>query len=83
MIQTLPISKVREHLPSLIDNVDKKLDEYIVTVNGSPAAVILSHAEYESWNETLEILSNPSLIKSIKRGEGDVQKNNLTLLEEI
>jgi prevent-host-death family protein len=52
MTHTLPISKAREELADLVDNAKKRLDEYIITVNGSPAAVIISAAEYESWKET-------------------------------
>ena len=40
MIKTLSITKAREDLTSLVDNAKNKLDEYIIIVNGSPAAVI-------------------------------------------
>lgn len=60
MIKTLPITKAREELTTLVDNASKKLDEYIITVNGSPAAVLLSAEEYKSWKETMEILSDHS-----------------------
>lgn len=73
MIQTLSITKAREDLTTLVENAKKKLDEYIVTVNGSPAAVIISAAEYESWKETNEILTDPRLMKAIKKGEEDVK----------
>lgn len=69
MINTLPITKAREELPTLVDNANKKLDEYIITVNGSPAAVLMSIKEYESWKETVDILSDPKLMKSIKDSE--------------
>ena len=58
MTKTLPITKAREDLTSLVENVSRKLDEYIITVNGSPAAVLISAAEYESWKETNEIFFN-------------------------
>jgi len=77
MIQTLPITKAREELTNLVDNAKRKLDEYIITVNGSPAAVIISVAEFESWKETNEILSNPFLMESIKKGEADVKLGKL------
>lgn len=73
MIQTLPITKAREDLTSLVENAKKKLDEYIITVNGSPAAVIMSASEYESWKETNEILSDPEAVKAIKKGEEDIK----------
>lgn len=72
MTHTLPITKAREELTSLVENANKKLEEYIITVNGAPAAVLISAAEYESWKETNDILSNPALVKAIKQGEKEI-----------
>ena len=71
MIQTLPITKAREELTQIVDNAKNRLDEYVITVNGVPAAVIMSHAEFESWKETTEILADPGLMKAIREGEKD------------
>lgn len=83
MIQTLPISKAREDLPSLVDNARLRLDEYIITVNGYPAAVLLSAAEYDSLKETNEILGNPQLMKAIKAGEEDLRLNRMHDWESV
>jgi antitoxin YefM len=72
MTYTLPITKAREELTKLVENADKKLEEYVITVNGVPAAVLISAAEYESWKETNEILSDKSLMKAIKQGEKEI-----------
>ena len=69
MIQTFTITKARENLTSLVDKASRKLDEYIITVNGTPQAVLISAAEYESWKETNEILNDPGLMKAIKQGK--------------
>ena len=77
MTHTLPISKAREDLANLVDNAKKRLDEYVITVNGSPAAVLISAEEYESWKETEEILADKELMKAIKQGEKDVEEGNM------
>ena len=69
MTKTLSITKAREQLATLVENADKKLEEFVITVNGSPSAVIISAAEYESWKETNEILSNRKLTGDIKIAE--------------
>ena len=74
MTKTLSITKAREDLPTLVNNAKNKLTEYVITVNGEPAAVILSHNEYESWKETDEILSDKELVKAIKRGESEIKE---------
>ena len=83
MTKTLPITKAREELTTLVANAQKRLDEYIITVNGSPAAVLLSVAEYESWKETNEILADPQLMKAIKQGEEDIKKGRLYDWEDV
>ncbi len=72
MTYTLPITKAREDLTTLVNNAHKRLEEYVITVNGIPAAVLISAAEYESWKETNDILADPSILKSIKIGEKEI-----------
>ena len=83
MTHTLPISKAREELADLVENAKKRLDEYVITVNGSPAAVIISAAEYESWKETEEILADKQLMKAIKQGEKDIEDGNVHDWDEV
>ena len=82
-MQTLPITKAREDLPSLVDNAKNKLDEYTITVNGSPAAILISFDEYESWKETNEILTNKQLMKAIKQGEKDLTAGRMHDWEDV
>ena len=83
MIKTLPITKAREELTTLVDKASKQLDEYIITVNGSPAAVLMSAAEFESWKETMEILADPEFMKAIKQGEEEIRRGEFVTLEEL
>lgn len=77
MIKTLPITKVRADLTKIVDRASRLLDEYVITVNGSPAAVIMSAAEYESWKETNDILADKELMKAIKQGEKEIKEGKL------
>lgn len=83
MTKTLSITKAREQLTSLVEKADRLLDEYIITVNGIPSAALISAAEYESWKETLDILSDKKLLKSIKEGEEDFKKGNFVTFEQL
>lgn len=83
MIKTLPISQARQELTDLVEKANKRLDEYVITVNGKPAAVLMSADEYESWKETMDILSDPELMKAIKEGEEDFKKGNYVTFEEL
>lgn len=83
MIQTLPITKAREDLPSLVENASTRLDEYVITVNGVPAAVLLSAIEYDSLRETNDILDNPRLMNAIHEGEEDIRMNRVYDWESV
>jgi len=83
MIQTLSITKAREELASLVNKAKTRLDEYVITVNGAPVAVLISAEEYESWKETNEIMADPSLMKAIRQGEEDVKNGKMYDWEEI
>lgn len=83
MIKTLSITKARDELPDLVNRADKRLDEYIITVNGVPKAVLMSADQYESWKETDEILSDRQLMKGIKEGEKDAKAGRVYDWEEV
>lgn len=83
MTHTLTITKARQELPTLIDRASKRMDDYIITVNGIPAAIIMSVAEYESWQETNEILADSHLMRSIRKGEEDIKNGKFITLEEL
>ncbi len=83
MIKTLPITKAREELTTLVDKASKLLDEYVITVNGSPAAVLISAEEYEIWRETNEIMGDPMLLKAIKKGEKEIDEGKGIPWEDV
>lgn len=77
MTKTLPITEARQDLATLVDRAKRMLDEYVITVNGKPAAVIMSAREYEGWKETNEILADKQLMKAIKQGEKDIEEGRV------
>lgn len=83
MSKTLPITKARESLTTLVDRASRLLEEYIITVKGRPEAVLMSHEEFESWRETIDILSDPGLAKSIRKGEKDLKEGKYISLSEL
>ena len=67
MANKQPISEVKTRLPELVDGVHEREEEVIVTRNGKPVAVLLNYAEYERLKETLDVLSDPDLMKQIEQ----------------
>ncbi len=69
MARTLPISEVKARLPELVTGVEEREEEIVVTRRGKPAAVLVNYAEYERLKETLNVLSDPALMRQIRRSQ--------------
>lgn len=74
MTKTLPITEARAKLPILVERAKMMLDEYVITVNGRPAAVLVSADDYEGRKETTEILTDKKLIQDIKQSEKEISE---------
>jgi antitoxin YefM len=48
-----------------------------------PAAVLISVAEYESWKETNDIMSDPELLKAIRQGEEEIREGKGIPWEDV
>ena len=66
MTKILPISEVKARLPELVVGVLEREEEVIVTRNGRPAAMLVNIGEYERLKETLDVLSDPGLMRQIE-----------------
>lgn len=67
MSKTLPISEVKARLPELVTGVAEREEEIVVTGNGRPAAMIVNYEEYRRQRDTLDILSDPEMMKQIRQ----------------
>ncbi len=83
MLKILPITKAREDLPKIVGRAKRLLRKYVITVNGVPEAVLMSHDEYESLMETLDILSEPGALDDIKKAQKELKKGKYVTLEEL
>ena len=52
-----------------MDRVEDQHDRVVLTRNGKPAAVLISHDDLESLEETLSILSDPAAMAQIHESE--------------
>jgi antitoxin YefM len=84
-MKTLSLSEVKMKLSSLVDAVYKTDEEVVITKNGSPAAVLISSDEFESWKETIAVRSDSAFMDEIKKGVEALKKGKAKLytLEEL
>lgn len=84
-MKTLSLSEAKMKLSSLVEAVSTTDEEVMITKNGSPAAVLVSPDEFESWKETIAIHSDLPLMREIKQGLKALKskKARLYTLEEL
>ncbi len=69
MAKTMPILEVKRRLPELVSGVEEREEEIVVTRNGKPAAVLVNYNEYERLKDTLDVLSDPLMMKQIAQSK--------------
>jgi prevent-host-death family protein len=63
----IAVTALRPKLLNFVNRVNRLGEEYIITKNGKPSAVIIGFDEWESWKETVEIQADRSALKRIRR----------------
>ena len=84
-MKTLSLSEAKARLSGLIEDVESRDEEIVITRNGRPAAVLVSPEEYDSWNETRAIRADKDLMREIRAGLAALKKRKARLytLEEL
>ena len=84
-MKTLSLSEAKMKLSSLVEAVNSTDEEGVITKNGSPAAVLVSPDEFESWKETIAVRTDLPLMQEIKEGLKALKskKTRLYTLEEL
>ncbi len=83
MARTVPFTEARSTLSDLLDYVQAEQDHVVITRNGKQVALLMSMDEWESWEETIEVLSDTELMETLRRSEEDVQAGRLVEWDEV
>ena len=67
-MKTVPLSEAKAKLSSLLDSVEGRDEEIVITRNGRAVAVLVSPGDFESWKETAAVRADADLIAEIRRG---------------
>ena len=84
-MKTLSLSEAKAKLSSLVEDVARRDEEVVITRNGSPAAVLVSPDEFDSWKETIAIRAERDLMREIRTGLAALKarKARLYTLDEL
>ena len=79
----ISLSEAKENFFEIIDEVQKPDVYYVLTEDGRSKAVVMSAEKFDSWQETLEIMSDPELVKELKESEKEIERGEYVTLEEL
>jgi antitoxin YefM len=83
MNKTISLKEARSRFSAIVDKVDRLSQRYVVAKNGIPKAVVMSAEEFESWVETLELMSNPKAIKALEQGLKESKAGKFKSFKEV
>jgi len=68
----MSLADVKNHLSQVVDRLEREHGRVVITKHGRPAAVVLSIEDLEGLEETLDVLSNPELMRRIRKAEAEI-----------
>ena len=80
---TLPVTDVKQRLLELLKKVDLYHETVTITKNGVPTGVLLGIQDFESLLETIEILSDKKIMKSLERSRKQARIGKLYTDDEV
>lgn len=69
----MSLADVKNHLSEVVERLEREHGRVVLTKHGRPAVVLLSVEDLESLEETLDILSNQTLMDQIRAGDHDIE----------
>ena len=83
MARTVPFTEARATLSELLDYVHAQQDHVVITRNGKKVALLMSMNEWESWEETLEVLQDEELLEDLRKSDEDVRAGRVHDWDEV
>lgn len=82
-MDTYPVTEAKNRFTELADRAEREHGSFTVTRNGRPAVVVVSVAEWESLQETLQILADADEVADIRQGLHDDAHGDVFTADEV
>ena len=66
---TEALRTVKDRFSEFVDRVEREHERVVVTRNGRPAAVLMSHEDLENLEETLAVLGDTDAVRKLRAGQ--------------
>ena len=82
-MKTLPLSEVKARFSEIADEVDRTHERVRVTRNGRDFVVLLSAEDLESFEATIELLTEPESMGRIAEARAAIAAGDVTTGDEM
>jgi antitoxin YefM len=78
----LPLADVKNRLSEVVDRLEREHGRVVITKHGRPAAVVLSIEDLEGLEETLDLVSDPRMMRRIRRADVELAEGKSARLSK-
>lgn len=68
----MPLADVKNRLSEVVERLEREHGRVVITKHGRPAAVVISVDDLEGLEATLEILSDKTLMRRIRKAQAEI-----------
>lgn len=76
-------SQARANFFDIAEEASRFSRRFTITVHGKPAVVVMSLDELEGMEETIDIMSDPKLMRDLRKSEADLKAGRVYPLEDV
>jgi antitoxin YefM len=78
----MSLAAVKNRLSEVVDQVERERARVVVTKHGRRAVVVMSVDDLESLEETLDVLSDQTLLRQLRKSMVDLAAGRTTVLSK-
>ena len=81
--EILPVTKVKRELLNILKRIEEEEATIALTRNGEAIGIMMPLSRYEALLETIEILADKKIIRSLQRSKKDFEAGRVLTDDEI
>ena len=82
-MNTTTINSAKQNLENLIQQVENDAEPILIMVDEDRKAVLMSEREFNSWQETIYLLSNPANAERLRKSLAEAEAGLISERELI
>jgi antitoxin YefM len=71
--EQMPLAEVKNRLSEVVEQLEREHGRVVITKHGHAAAVVISVADLESLEETLDVMGNDALLADIREALAELE----------